>query len=106
MSTQEKRTITVEIAGSRFRLSSDADEAHLQHLADIVNQRIASLGGRAAQRATPAQVLALVVLSFAEDLEVAEERYRKLASKTRKVVNEAIEQIDRRLREDAAAGTS
>jgi len=84
-------------------LSSDADEAHLQHLADVVNERIAALGGRAAQRASAAQLLAVVVLGLVEDLEVAEERHRRLASRTRKVVGDAIEQIERRLREDAGA---
>lgn len=96
--------MTLEIAGSRFRLSSDADEAHLQHLAEVVNQRIAALGGKAAQRASAAQLLAVVVLSLAEDLEVANDRYRRLVAKTRKVVGDAIEQIDRRLHDDAKTG--
>ncbi len=96
-----KRTLQIEIAGARYRMSSDADEAYLQRLADIVNERVTALGPKAARAATPAQLLAVVALSLAEDLEVSEKRRMSLEEKTRQVVGAAIRRIDQRLQADA-----
>jgi cell division protein ZapA len=96
-----KRTVQIEIAGARYRMSSDADEQYLQRLADIVNERVQALGPKAARTATPAQLLAVVALGLAEDLEASEQRRAGLEAKTRKVVGAAIERIDRRLEADA-----
>ncbi len=96
-----KRTVQIEIAGARYRMSSDADETYLQRLADIVNERVQALGAKAARTATPAQLLAVVALSLAEDLEASERRRENLEATTRQVVDTAIRRIDRRLQEDA-----
>ena len=96
-----KRTVQIEIAGARYRMSSDADEAYLQRLADIVNERVQALGPKAARTATPAQLLAVVALSLAEDLEASERRRETLEMKTRQVVGAAIRRIDQRLQTDA-----
>lgn len=96
-----KRTVQIEIAGARYRMSSDTDEQYLQRLADIVNERVQSLGPKAARTATPAQLLAVVALSLAEDLEASERRREGLQTKTRQMVGAAIDRIDRRLQADA-----
>ena len=96
-----KRTVQIEIAGARYRMSADADEAYLQRLADIVNERVAALGPKAARAATPAQLLAVVALSLAEDLDASERRRESLEAKTRQVVDTAIRRIDQRLQADA-----
>ena len=82
-------------------MSSDADEAHLQRLAAIVNERVQGLGPKAARAATPAQLLAVVALSLAEDLEASERRRGKFEAQTRQVVDNAIRRIDQRLQADA-----
>ncbi len=96
-----KRTVQIEIAGARYRMSSDADEAYLQRLADIVNERVKALGPKAARTASPAQLLAVVALGLAEDLDASERRRDALAAKTRQVVGAAIRRIDQRLEADA-----
>ncbi len=96
-----KRTVQIEIAGARYRMSSDADEQYLQRLADIVNERVQALGPKAARTATPAQLLAVVALGLAEDLEASEQRRAGLEAKTRKMVGAAIDRIDQRLQADA-----
>ena len=96
-----KRTVQIEIAGARYRMSADADEAYLQRLADIVNERVHALGPKAARTASPAQLLAVVALGLAEDLDAAEKRREKLETKTRQVVGSAIRRIDQRLQADA-----
>ena len=96
-----KRTVQIEIAGARYRMSSEADEAYLQRLADIVNERVEALGPKAARSATPAQLLAVVALSLAEDLDASERRRENLKQQTRKMVGAAIRRIDDRLQADA-----
>ncbi len=96
-----KRNVHIEIAGARYRMSSDADESYLQRLADIVNERVQELGPKAARTATPAQLLAVVALSLAEDLEASERRCSSVEDKTRQVVGAAIRRIDDRLRADS-----
>jgi len=96
-----KRTVQIEIAGARYRMSSDADETYLQRLADIVNERVQALGPKAARAATPTQLLAVVALSLAEDLDAAERRVETLEAKTRQIVSTAIRRIDQRLQADA-----
>jgi cell division protein ZapA len=96
-----KRTVTLEIAGAKYRMTSDADETHLQRLASIIEERIGALGPKAARAASPAQLLAVVALGLADDL-VAEERRRvAIEETTRKAIAGAIERIDRRLEADA-----
>lgn len=96
-----KRIVQIEIAGARYRMSSDADEAYLQRLADIVNKRVEALGPKAARAATPAQLLAVVALGLAEDLEASERTRETLEMKTRQVVGAAIRRIDQKLQADA-----
>ena len=82
-------------------MSSDADETYLQRLADIVNDRVQALGPKAARAASPAQLLAVVALSLAEDLDASERRQEALETRTRQVVGAAIRRIDQRLEADA-----
>ena len=95
-----KRTITLEIAGARYRMTSDADEQHLQALANSLNQRIHDLGTKAARSGSPAQLLAMVALGLADELSASEERLEQLQGATRRVVQAAIDRIDRRLEAD------
>lgn len=96
-----KRTVTLDIAGAKYRMTSDADEAHLQRLATIIDERINALGPKAARAATPAQLLAVVALGLADDLVAEEKRRRTVEDTTRKAIAGAIERIDRRLEADA-----
>ncbi|MGB5366800.1 MAG: cell division protein ZapA [Polyangiales bacterium] len=96
-----KRTVQIEIAGARYRMSADADETYLQRLADIVNERVQALGPKAARAATPAQLLAVVALGLAEDLDASERQRETLEAKTGQVVNTAIRRIDECLQVDA-----
>ena len=97
----DKRQITIEIAGAKYRMTSDSDEGHLEKLAAVVNERVASLGARAARTASPAQLLAIVALGLADDLLAVEKRARTIEDVTRKAITNAIERIDRRLEADA-----
>jgi cell division protein ZapA len=95
-----KQTIVIELAGSKYRITSDANETHLQRLAQMVNQRIDDLG-RVSRTASPAQVLAIVALGLADDLMAAEERRKRIEEVTRRTIADAISRIDHRLKSDA-----
>jgi cell division protein ZapA len=89
-----KRTITLEIAGARYRMASDADEAHLERLAELINDRVAALGPKVARTASPAQLLAVVALGLADELVQAEERRKQVERAARESVGRAIERLD------------
>ncbi|MBX3275064.1 MAG: cell division protein ZapA [Sandaracinaceae bacterium] len=93
----DKRTVTLEIAGSKYRMTSDADEEHLHSLARMINDRIDDLGPKAQRTATPAQLLAVVALGLADDLVTAERRRQDVERMTRETVERAIARIDERL---------
>jgi cell division protein ZapA (FtsZ GTPase activity inhibitor) len=93
-----KHTVTLEIAGTKFRLIADADEQHLAELASMVNDRVAKLGG--AGRATAAQVLALVALGLADDLKSSEKKLREVDQLARTTITQLIARIDQRLVQD------
>ncbi len=96
-----KHTVTIEIAGAKYRMTTDTDESHLQHLADVVNARITELGPKAARTASAGQILAVVALGLAEDLEVSEERRARVEQTTRRTVEAAIARIDQRIAADS-----
>jgi len=93
----DKHTVTLEIAGARYRMTSDAEQEHLLRLAEVVNRRIEDLGAKAARQASPAQLLAVVALSLADDLLSAEDRTHRVEELTRTSVRRAIDRIDQRL---------
>ncbi|MEO0322478.1 MAG: cell division protein ZapA [Myxococcota bacterium] len=94
---EEKRSVTVEIAGSRYRMATDADPVHLERLAEAVNARIDALGPKATRTASPAQALAVVALALAEDLAEARARLTHLEERTQSTLDAAIERIDAHL---------
>lgn len=93
----DKRTVTLQIAGAKYRMTSDADEEHLLELARMINDRIEDLGPKAKRTATPAQLLAVVALGLADDLLTADRRRRDVEQLTRDTIEKAIARIDERL---------
>jgi cell division protein ZapA (FtsZ GTPase activity inhibitor) len=92
-----KQTVSIEIAGAKYRVTTDADPTHLERLATAVNARVAELGPKAMRTASPTQLLALVAIGLAEDLERSESKRTALENATRRAVTGAIDRIDRRL---------
>ena len=102
----EKRTVTLEIAGSKYRMTSDAEESHLMRLAELINERIEGLGPKAARTATPAQLLAVVALGLADDLITAETERDEMSSVTRQTIEKALARIDEQLAVNDTADAS
>jgi cell division protein ZapA (FtsZ GTPase activity inhibitor) len=97
-----KRTITLEIGGAKFRIVSDADQAHLTELASIVNERVERLGHAGARSASSAQLLALVALGLADEMQAARNKLAEVDRITRSAISQAIARIDQRLAVEAA----
>lgn len=96
-----KQTLTLEIAGTKFRLVADADADHLRDLARLVNERVDALRG-GSRTASSAQLLAMVALGLADDLKLAEKRIEEIDAMTRSAVRSAIERIDQHLEREPA----
>jgi cell division protein ZapA (FtsZ GTPase activity inhibitor) len=93
-----KHTVTLEIAGTKFRLVADADAQRLNELATLVNERVTKLGnGNAGKSASAAQLLALVALGLADDLSMCEQKLREVDRLTRGTISNVIARIDQRL---------
>ncbi len=71
----------VELAGGRYRVLSDLSPAELSALAQLVNDRVSSLGPRVTQTAAPAHILAVVALELAQDLQTLQRDYATLLRK-------------------------
>jgi cell division protein ZapA (FtsZ GTPase activity inhibitor) len=91
-----KHTVTLEIAGTKFRLVADADAHHLSELAALVNERVSRLG-TASKSASSAQLLALVALGLADDLTTSENKLREVDRLTRSTIQSVLARIDGRL---------
>lgn len=92
-----KHTITLEIAGTKFRLVSDADQTHLQRLAAMINERVEKLGGAGARSASSGQLLALAALELADELDGAHQKLQEMERITRTTIAQTIARIDGRL---------
>ncbi len=70
-------TVQVEIAGSRYTLRTDADEAYTRRCAAMVDERMREIGGRAHMGATKTAIMAAISLS--DDLLQQRNGFRKRA---------------------------
>lgn len=96
-----KRTIALEIAGTKFRLISDAEQHHLEELAAMINERMDKLmRGGARSSASSGQLLAMVALELADELRGSQRKLQEIERLTRSTITNAIARIDRRLAED------
>jgi cell division protein ZapA (FtsZ GTPase activity inhibitor) len=91
-----KHTVTLEIAGTKFRLAADADMQRLNELAALVNARVAKLGS-SSKSASAAQLLAMVALGLADDLSSCEKKLREVERLTRSTIGDVIARIDARI---------
>ena len=104
MASGPKNTVSVEIGGTPYRMVTDTDADHLRRLADQVNQRIDALGAKATRAFSPAQLLAIVSLTMAEELEGLERQVSAQQEATQQAVHTALGRIDAALLAANAVG--
>lgn len=91
--------IQLEVGGQKLRLSANADPAHLEVLAAMVNERITALQ-RGTRSATHATLLALVALDLADEVVAARKRADEARADRDRAVAEAAHDVAR-CREEA-----
>lgn len=96
---QSRRTVTLQIAGAKYRMVSDADEAYLGRLAQAVNKRLQSLSAKTPMpnQAQLTQLLVMVSLTFADELENAKRQLQKLETHLSKNVEREVQEVMRRI---------
>ncbi len=94
-----KQTLTLDIAGTKFRLVADADADQLRELAAVVNERVKAVK-KGSRTASPAQLLAMVALGLADDLRASEGQVVEIDQLTRRAIEGAIGRIDQHLERD------
>jgi cell division protein ZapA (FtsZ GTPase activity inhibitor) len=92
-----KHPVTLDIAGAQFRLVTDADAQHMHALAALVNERVAKLQANTNRTFNTTQLLALVALGLADDLNSSERKLRDMEQLTRNTIQNVITRIDTRL---------
>jgi cell division protein ZapA len=95
-----KRSVTVEVAGLKFTLKTDADEAYVKSLARFVTEKMDE--ARASSRTVATHNLALLVaMNIADDLF----RNRRMAKEFRQRVREKSRSVLEILEKDAKPAT-
>lgn len=90
------RSVTLTIAGQPLSLRTDADEATLEAMSAIVNDRLQQVQA-AAKGAPPQRVLILAVLTLAEELVKERTGHAAALATIRDEAARAIAQIDEAL---------
>jgi cell division protein ZapA (FtsZ GTPase activity inhibitor) len=70
-------TVRVEIAGNKYTLRTDADEAYTRRCAALVDERMRQIGGEAHMDARKTAIMA--ALSLSDDLLQQRDRFREQA---------------------------
>ena len=89
-----KRSVAVEIAGQRYVIKSDADEAYVHELAHYVDGRIDELR-RATRTVSTPQVAILAALNIADDLFRERREGGELKRKVRERTKAVLEYLQR-----------
>jgi cell division protein ZapA len=84
-----KRSVTVEVAGLKFQLKTDADEAYVKSLARFVTEKVEEVRSQSRTIATHNLAL-LAAMNIADDLfrtrRISREQRQKLRDKSRRVL--------------------
>lgn len=70
-------TVRVEIAGNRYTLRTDADEAYTRRCAALVDERMRQIGGQTNMDARKTAIMA--ALSLSDDLLQQQKKFRERA---------------------------
>ncbi len=88
MKTRSTKTHSIEVAGQKVLVRSDAADSHVRRLADAVNARVRAIR-ESSPRAPIQNVLAVVAIQYADELADLEDRVaiesRNTAGQVRKL---------------------
>lgn len=87
----ERRTIDLRIAGQSYRVVSSSPREELQHLAEMVEAKLAEIGPRG--RAQP-QAILLAAMALAHEVEQERGKRDSLERRTRDLLRRVLVRID------------
>jgi cell division protein ZapA len=87
----ERRTVELRIAGQNYRLVSSAPAEELQHLANVVEAKLAEIAPKG--KAQP-QALLLAAMALAHEVETERDRRESLERRTRDLMRRMLVRID------------
>ena len=87
----ERRAVELKIAGQSYRVNSSSPPEELQRLAEVVEGKIADVGGRG--RAQP-QAILLAAMALAHEAASERDRRESLERKTRDLLRRMLVRID------------
>ena len=93
------RSVSVTIAGQKLSLRTDASDAELRALTDLLNERVGAIGSGAGSVA-PAKLYLLTALSLADDLRQAQAEIERMRSLVTSRAQGALDFLE----EDASVG--
>lgn len=89
-----KRSVTVDVAGQKLTLRTDAEDEYVASLAEIVNRKIGEV--KASSRTLSTHVLAvLAALQLADDLIQARKKEAELRQKVREKSQRILSLLER-----------
>jgi cell division protein ZapA (FtsZ GTPase activity inhibitor) len=94
------RTIKITVAGQSFHLKSDANQSHVQELAQTVENRFRTLKKGASRGDQDFMIMSMVAVSLLDELNKANERCDKISTLSEAFATRLIERIDALLAED------
>jgi cell division protein ZapA len=89
-----KRSVTVEVAGQKFTLKTDASEAYVESLAAFVTEKIAEVKTSTRTFSTHALAI-LAALNIADDLFQARQSGRELKRRVREKSERLLELLEK-----------
>ena len=84
--------VEVRVGGRTYRVVASTDEAALQRLANLVDERLRELSGPG--RALAPKSLLLAAISFAHDLEEERQRRTEIERRSRETLSSVLKRID------------
>ncbi len=90
-----KRSVTVEVAGQKFTLKTEASEAYVQSLAAFVSEKIVEVKSSTRTFSTHALAI-LAALNIADDLFQAQKASRELRRRVREKSQRLLELLEKR----------
>ena len=84
--------VEVRVGGRTYRVVASTEEAVLQRLASLVDERLRELSGPG--RGLAPKSLLLAAISFAHDLEQERERRKQMEARSRETLSAVLKRID------------
>jgi cell division protein ZapA len=92
LSSMERRTVQLRVAGQTHRVVTTATDGELKRFVATIEDRLAEVSPRG--RAVHPQALLLAALALVHDLEEERERSRRIEARAREALSQLVERID------------